>query len=43
MTCSLDDPESLPPTLHVFVAEKLAWDHPGDGLPCYPTSVDAGP
>ncbi|MCB8883407.1 GFA family protein [Acidisoma cellulosilytica] len=37
MTCSLDDAEAFPPTEHVWVSEKLAWDVLGDGLPAYAT------
>jgi hypothetical protein len=43
MTCSLDDPDSLAPALHVFTVEKLAWDVLCDGLPVYPSTVAAGP
>jgi len=37
MTCSLDHPEAAPPTEHVWVSEKLAWDVLADGLPAYAT------
>ncbi len=37
MTCSLDDPGSVPPTEHVWVSEKLSWDVLGDGLHAYAT------
>ena len=30
----LDDPSLYEPTEHVFIAEKLAWLHLADGLPC---------
>lgn len=36
MTCSLDDPEVVPPTEHVWMAEKLGWEVVADGLPAYP-------
>ena len=42
MTCSLDDPEALPPSFHVWVGHKLAWEHVADGLPAYVTSQTAG-
>jgi len=42
MTCSLDDPEALPPSLHVWVADKLTWDHVVDGLPAFATTRSAG-
>ena len=28
----LDDPESFPPTAHVYTAEKISWLHLDDGL-----------
>jgi hypothetical protein len=38
MICSLDDPNSLPPTFSVWVGQKLAWDRPADDLPAYEES-----
>jgi hypothetical protein len=35
MTCTLDEPEAFPPTEHVWMSEKLAWEHVADGLPAY--------
>lgn len=35
MTCSLDDPDALPPNFSVWVSQKLAWDRPADHLPAY--------
>src|SRR6202166_729514 len=35
MTCSLDDPEAFPPTLHLWVKYKLSWVKIADGLPAY--------
>jgi hypothetical protein len=35
MTCSLDDPNALPPSFSVWVGEKLAWDTPAENLPAY--------
>jgi hypothetical protein len=35
MTCSLDDPEAFPPTEHVWVSEKVAWEVLADDLPAY--------
>jgi hypothetical protein len=32
-TCSLDDPERLPPKDHVRTSSRLVWVQPGDGLP----------
>ena len=32
---TLDDPGSLPPTLHVWWEERLSWLHADDGLPKY--------
>lgn len=37
-TCSLDDPEALPPQDHTQVEGQLGWLHLGDGLPRYPRS-----
>jgi hypothetical protein len=38
MTCSLDDPDSVPPTFHVWTSHKPAWSVIGDRLPAYETS-----
>lgn len=38
MTCSLDDPNVLPPTFSVWVSHKLAWDSPRGDLPAYDRS-----
>jgi hypothetical protein len=35
-TCSLDDPEALPPRDHTRAATKLSWVKLDDGLPAYP-------
>jgi hypothetical protein len=35
MTCSLDEPEIFPPSLHVWTAHKLRWDIVADGLPVH--------
>lgn len=32
-TCSLDEPERLPPRDHTQVVGRLCWVRPGDGLP----------
>jgi hypothetical protein len=37
-TCSLDDPELLPPKDHTRVSARLAWVHLSDGLPMYAES-----
>jgi len=34
-TCSLDDPNVLPPEDHTHVSSKLAWVELGDGLPAF--------
>ena len=33
---TLDDPEALPPTEHIYVSTKLSWLNLDDGLPQYP-------
>jgi hypothetical protein len=30
---SLDEPERLPPAAHIWMEDRVAWEHPGDGLP----------
>jgi hypothetical protein len=35
-TCSLEDPERVPPKDHTYVSSKLAWVKLADGLPAYP-------
>lgn len=32
-TCSLDDPNALPPKDHIWTASRLRWVHLADGLP----------
>jgi hypothetical protein len=34
-TCSLDDPEAVPPHDHTFAARRLHWLQVADGLPVY--------
>lgn len=34
-TCSLDNPESFPPTHHSWLSHDLAWVRFGDGLPTF--------
>jgi hypothetical protein len=34
-TCSLDNPESFPPTHHSWLSHDLAWVRFGDGLPSF--------
>lgn len=41
-TASLDEPDRVPPTYHVWVARKPAWAVIGDGLPQYPRSRREG-
>jgi len=35
MTCSLDEPEAFPPTHHIWVSHKLAWETITDGLAAF--------
>ncbi|MDB5488145.1 MAG: glutathione-dependent formaldehyde-activating [Reyranella sp.] len=35
-TCSLDDPEQVPPESHTWRASGLSWVKSADGLPVYP-------
>jgi hypothetical protein len=42
MTCSLDDPQAIPPAFHVWISHKLEWERLCDGLPSYPTTRPAG-
>ena len=35
-TCSLDDPERVPPQDHTRASSRLGWVRLGDGLPEYP-------
>jgi hypothetical protein len=37
-TCSLDEPNQVPPADHTFVRSKLSWVTVADGLPEYQTS-----
>ena len=39
-TCSLDDPERLPPRDHTHARSRLAWSAAADGLPVYPGARD---
>src|SRR5262245_50842617 len=32
-SCTLDDPEAMKPLMHIQVAERLSWMHPGAVLP----------
>jgi hypothetical protein len=41
-TCSLDDPDTLPPHDHTFAARQLRWLHQADGWPRYPGTRAAG-
>ncbi|MDC8756371.1 GFA family protein [Janthinobacterium fluminis] len=34
-TCSLDDPEQLPPQQHIYTRSQLGWVKLADGLPTY--------
>src|SRR5579859_1272077 len=42
MAGSLDDPDALPPTHHIWVDHKLAWEVIGDGLPVHATTRAGG-
>lgn len=42
MTCSLDDPEAVAPTFHVWLEENLAWNAVADGLPAYSRTAKGG-
>jgi hypothetical protein len=37
-TCSLDDPEQVPPRDHTFTDSKLSWVKLDDGLPEFSTT-----
>lgn len=41
MSCSLDDPDKFPPTLHIWTSHKLGWVRIVDDLPAYATSKEA--
>jgi hypothetical protein len=41
-TCSLDDPERLPPEDHTYTSTKLGWVKLSDGLPEYREARDEG-
>ena len=42
-TCSLDDPDAVPPADHTFDAQRVRWLHLADSLPRYPTLRGNGP
>jgi len=42
-TCSLDDPDAVPPADHTFDAQRVRWLHLADGLPRYGTLRANGP
>jgi hypothetical protein len=42
-TCTLDNPEEVPPTDHTFTGSQLAWVQLADGLPRYAQSREASP
>ena len=37
-TCTLDDPEALPPQDHTYAGRRLSWVHLADGLRRFPTT-----
>ena len=39
---SLDEPQRLAPTMHLWVQDKLPWVSIADGLPQYPAGLRAG-
>lgn len=38
LSCTLDDPERFPPTLHIWTSHRPGWVKIADGLPAYATS-----
>jgi hypothetical protein len=42
-TASLDEPADVPPRDHTYMAERLAWDVVGDGLPAFPRTRSTAP
>jgi len=42
MTCTLDDPDRFPPTLHIWISHRPSWSKIADGLPAYSTTKEAG-
>lgn len=38
MTCSLDDPDALPPTFHVWTSHRPSWSRSVDDLPAFETT-----
>jgi hypothetical protein len=38
MICSLDDPDAIAPTFHVWTSHKPRWAMIADGLPAYETT-----
>jgi hypothetical protein len=41
-TCSLDEPDALPPKDHTYMKSKLGWVNAADGLPQYRESRQKG-
>ena len=41
MTCTLDDPDKFPPTLHLWTSHKPSWSKIADGLPKFATTREA--
>jgi len=41
MSCTLDDPDRFPPTLHIWTSHKLGWVKIEDGLAAYATTKEA--
>jgi hypothetical protein len=41
MIGSLDDPDSVAPTFHVWTSHKIAWDPIDDGLPAFPQARES--
>jgi hypothetical protein len=42
-TCSLDDPELVPPADHTWTQQRLSWVEPGDRRPRYARGHDGPP
>ena len=38
MTCSLDDPDAVPPTYSVWLSHKVSWDPAAETLPAFDES-----
>jgi hypothetical protein len=41
MTCTLDDPDQFPPSMHIWTSQKPGWSKINDGLPTYAKTKEA--